>query len=304
MMGDQQLPEQTDPGNTVLQRLQEAMTRRFGETNDFDPEYDAGMRGLAGQVPTLQAGFQRSRQRLGEDFTLTAEQLDKQNEQNRQRHLNAMADRGLGYSGANLVGQERIGEQFQKSVQGAHTAYTRGLDDMSTSEAEAFRNIQQRQTELEGGAAERGRVRDERRRWEQEQARLEQERMTREAEQARVAQEEAARQQQLYEEQLRQLEQNALAQSQPMPTATGTMSSGTSGGSAPRINTDTNVSVNFMEYNLRDPNEVKALQRDLGLRSDGVIGPATIRALQERNAVYFDDRPINLSTRYPTSPHA
>lgn len=293
--GDQQLPQQSDPAAPVLTNLQGALGRRFGETQDFDSEYDSTIRNLLGEVPTVQAGFQRNRQRLGEDFTLTAEQLAQQDEQNRSRHLNAMADRGLGFSGANLVGQGRIAEGFQKSVQGANTAYTRGLDDLSTSEADAFRRIQERASASEAVAAERGRVRDETRKWQQEQSRLEQERLAREEQQQAAALAEQQRQNELMQQQLAQLEQSALASSQPMPTATGTYASAPSGGSS--FNTDTNVSVDFREYNLRDPNEVKLLQSSLGLRPDGIMGPQTIAALQQRNAVYFNDRPIDTGTR-------
>lgn len=297
--GDQQLPQQTDPSAKVMTSLQQAIGRRFGEGQEFDAEYDSSLRGLMGEVPTLQAGFQKNRQRLGEDFTQTAEGLDKQNTQNRDRHLNSMADRGLGFSGANLVGQERVQEGFQKGVQGASQAYGRALDDVSGSEADAFRRVQERSSNVEASAGERARVRDEKRKWEQEQMRMEQERMAREQQQAEAQLAEQQRQYAL-------LEQQALAASQPMPTATGSYSAGTSGGGggggrvpAPRFNTDTNVSVNFKEYNLRDPTEIKQLQSDLGLRADGIMGPQTITALQRQNAQYFNDRPIDFNTRLP-----
>ncbi len=299
--GDQMTPQQNDPSAPVLQGLQGALGRRFGETQDFDSQYDSELRGLMGQVPLLQGQYEQNRQRMGDDFTQTAEGLDKQNEQNRSRHLNAMADRGLGFSGANLVGQERIGEQFQEGVQGANKAYSRGLEDLSTSEADAFRRIQERASQVEGTAAERGRVRDETRRWQAEQQRMETERLGREQEQQAALLAEEQRQSEAYQQQLVALEQSALASSQPMPTATGSYA-----GAAPaptsNFNTDTNVSVNYMEYNLRDPNEVKALQTQLGLRPDGIVGPQTITALQQQNAQYFNDRPIDLKSRMGGSP--
>lgn len=296
-MGDQALPQQNDPAQGVLSNLQGALGRRFGETQDFDAEYDAAMRGMIGEVPGLQASYEKNRQRLGEDFTLTAEQLDRQNEQNRSRHLNEMANRGLGYAGANLVGQERIGEQFQRSVQGAGQAYTRGLDDLSTSEADAYRRIQERASATEATAAERARVRDETRKWQQEQQRLEQDRLAREQQQQEAALAEQQRQNELMNQQLSALEQQALAASQPMPTANGTYASPAAANPATSFNTDTNVSVWQREYNLRDPNEVKELQYSLGLRPDGIVGPQTIAALQGENAVYFNDRPIDPSER-------
>ena len=299
--GDQQLPQQNDPSAGVMANLQGALGRRFGETQDFDAQYDSELRGMLGQIPGLQGQYAQQRQRADEDFTRSAEQLDKQNEKNRSQHLNAMADRGLGFSGANLVGQERIGEQFQEGVQGASKAYARGLEDLSTSEADAFRRIQERASSVEGAAAERGRVKDETRKWQAEQSRMETERLAREQQQqeAQLAQE--RQQAEAYQQQLLALEQSSLAASQPMPTASGGYAKPAPAPTS-NFNTDTNVSVNYMEYNLRDPNEVKALQTQLGLRPDGIVGPQTISALQQRNAQYFNDRPIDLKTRMGGSP--
>ncbi len=76
-------------------------------------------------------------------------------------------------------------------------------------------------------------------------------------------------------------------------------SAGAYGGSAsraaaaPGFDMNRNVSVDFMEYNLRDPNEIRALQTQLGVAADGKIGPKTQAALQAKKAVYFNDRPIN-----------
>lgn len=293
--GDQQLPEQVSSGNNVLSDLQGALGRRFGETQDYDSGYDAELRGMIGQVPQLQSQYEQRRQRMGEDFTQTADSLAQQNDQARSRHLAAMADRGMGFSGANLVGQERIGEAFQKSVQGANQSYTRGLADTSTDEADAYQRIKERQASVESAAADRARVRDETRKWQAQQAEMEKQRLAQEAtlaDQQRQQQEQEAA---AYQQQLQQLEAQSLASSQPMPTATGSMAPAAS--SAPSINTDTNVSVNFHEYNLRDPNEVRVLQSQLGLRPDGIIGPETIAALQTQRAVYFNDRPIDRRSR-------
>jgi murein L,D-transpeptidase YcbB/YkuD len=295
--GDQQLPQQNNQANEVLSNLQGALGRRFGETQDFDKDYDTGMRGLLGEVPTLQSQFEQSRQRLGEDFTQTADQLDKQNTQNRERHLNAMADRGLGYSGANLVGQERIGEQFQKSVQGANQAYARGQSDMSTSEADAFRRIQQRAAEIESGATGRATARDETRKWQQQQEQMAQQAAAREQQQLEQQQSQAAAQQQQVDQQLRALEQQSLASSQPMPTGNGSYSPAAQSPIASPINTNSNISMWNREYNLRDPNEIKQMQFDLGLRPDGIIGPQTAAAIQAQNPTYFDDRPIDPGER-------
>lgn len=296
-LGDQQLPQQNNQANEVLTGLQGALGRRFGETQEFDPGYDAGLRGLLGEVPTLQSQYEQNRQRLGEDFTMTAEQLDRQNTQNRERHLNAMADRGLGYSGANLVGQERIGEQFQRSVQGANQAYARGQSDLSTSEADAYRRIQQRAAEIESGATGRATARDEARRWQQQQEEMARQAAEREQQLAQQQLEQQQAEQQQIQQQLAALEQQSLASSQPMPTATGSYSPAAPSPSASPINTNSNISMWNREYNLRDPNEIKQMQFDLGLRPDGIIGPQTIAAIQAQNPVYFDDRPIDPAER-------
>lgn len=300
--GDQQLPQATNSSSDVLSGLQGALGRKFGELQDFDPTYDASLRGLIGEVPTLQSQFEQNRQRLGEDFTRTAETLDRQNDQNRERHLNAMADRGLGYSGANLLGQERIGEQFQRSVQGANTAFARGQSDLSTTEADAYRRIQQRQAEAEAAAAGRATARDETRKWQKQQEEMAQAAAAREqaAQEAALQQQQA--QQAAVDAQLAQLERQSLAASQPMPTATGTYSPPATGGGGAAaetspINMDSNISMWNREYNLRDPNEVKQMQFDLGLRPDGIMGPQTIAAVQAQNPVYFDDRPIDPAER-------
>jgi hypothetical protein len=299
--GDQQLPQATDASTDVLSGLQGALGRRFGELQDYDPTYGSTVQGLIGEVPTLQSQYEQSRQRLGEDFTHTAETLDQQNQQNRERHLNAMADRGLGYSGANLVGQERIGKQFQESVQGANTAYARGQSDLSTTEADAYKRIQQRQAEAEAAATGRATARDETRKWQQQQEEMATAAAAREQQAQEAALQQQQAQQAAMDAQLAEVERQSLAASQPMPTATGTYAPPASGGgvapAASPINTNSNVSFNYQEYNLRDPNEVKQLQYDLGLRPDGIMGPQTQAALQAMNPVYFDDRPIDPSTR-------
>ncbi len=302
--------DQQDPSAGVTANLQGAMGRRFGQNQDFDPTYDAGLRSLMGQVPQLQSNYESQRQRAGEDFTTAADQLAKTNDDQNTHHLQNMADNGLGYSGANLIGQERIGTAFQKGVQGAGTAYTRGLENLSSSEAAAYKNIESRRTDLEGAAAERARVRDETAAWQKQQLAMETQRQQQEQKNQETALAAQQAQQAQFDQQLKAMEAQALVQSQPMATPTGSYSSGGSYGgggggggggapaaSAPAIDTNSNISVNYEEYNLRDPNEVKQLQYSLGLRPDGIVGPATAAALQQQNAVSFDDRPINTQSR-------
>lgn len=295
--GDQALPQQTDDTAATTSALQGALARRFGTGQEFDQQYNADVTGLLGQVPGIQSNYDTQRNQLGEDFTKTADQLDKANTRNREMHLNAMADRGLGYSGANLLGQERIGEQFQQGVQGANTALARNLSGLSADEANALRAIQARQATAEGAAAERARVRDETAAWQRQQEQLAQQQLAQQQQAADQANQQAAAQQAAYQQQLAELERQALASSQPMPTATGTYAPPATGGAAPARNTDSNVSFNTQEYNLRDPNEVKQLQYDLGLRPDGIMGPQTWGALDAQNAVYFNDRPIDPTSR-------
>lgn len=289
-----------DSGNAVLSDLQGALGRRFGQQYgaDFDPEYDAGVRGLLSQVPQHQAQFQNRRQRMGEDFYRSAEDLDRMNTRTGEQHEIKMADQGMLRSGANLVGQERLGEQFQRGVQGLTQARQRGLTDLAGEESGVYQRIRGRQSELEASGTERARVREERRRWEEEQRRMEEDRMRREEDMRNQELQARQQEQASAEARLRQVEAAALAGSQPYPTSTGGYARPAGGGGgAPALNNNTNVSVDSYEYNLRDPNEVRELQQYLGLSVDGVYGPATQQALEQNRAAFFDDRPINRQTR-------
>lgn len=293
-----QVPSYQQSGLALTNDLTAAAGRRFGQQygSEFDPTYDASVRGMLGEIPQLQAGFDLQRQRLGEDFGRSMRDLDTQNTRANKAHLINMADRGIGRSGANLVGQERLGEQFQRGIESAVSGRQAGLESLEQNAASAFQRIRSRLSEAEAAGTERSRVREEARRFQEEQQRLEQERALREEQAQREAEQRAQA----------QMDQMAsmLASSQPVPTDTGSLVTGGGGGggvasdsSAPAMNTDTNVSVNFQEYNLRDPREVKALQMYLGLPADGIIGPQTVKALQDLNAVYFNDRPIDPETR-------
>lgn len=297
-----QSPQYQQSGQQLVKDLSGAAGRRFGQQYgaEFDPTYDASVRGLMGEVPNLQAGFDLQRQRLGEDFGQSMRDLDTQNTRANKAHLVNMADRGIGRSGATLVGQERLGEQFQRGIESAVRGRTSGLESIEQNAATAYQNVRNRLSQAEAQGTERARVREEARRFQEEQVRLEQERALREEQLAREAQ----------ERQRQQMDQMAemLAASQPVPDATGALvaGGGGSGGaagalSAPAIDTNTNVSVNWNEYNLRDPNEVKELQYFLGLPVDGIVGPQTIGALRDLNAVYFDDRPIDPTSRVRAS---
>ncbi|MGH9982413.1 MAG: peptidoglycan-binding domain-containing protein [Nitrososphaeraceae archaeon] len=291
-------PQYQASGTQLVSDLSGAAGRRFGGQygSEFDPTYDADVRGLLGSVPQMQAGFDLQRQRLGEDFGQSMRDLDTQNTRASKQHLVNMADRGIGRSGANLIGQERIGEQFQRGIESAVRGRESGLESLEQGAASAFQGIRSKLSQAEAAGTERARVREETRRFQEQQQLMETERARREEEAARAAEQRAQQQQ----DQFAQI----LADSQPVPTATGALVAGGGGSrgggtasSTPVINTDSNVSVNFQEYNLRDPREVKELQSYLGLQPDGVIGPQTIQALQDLNAVYFNDRPIDPESR-------
>lgn len=220
--GYYETPQQSSNSGQTMSALQAAAARRFGQSGEFDQEYDAGVRGLMGQVPTLEANFRNNRQRMDEDFTLGAEREDRDNTQNQDRHVNTMADRGLSSSGANLVGQGRIAEGFQRNVQGLVTNRSRGMNDLTGAQNAAYRNIEGKAGELQGQAAGRATARDQQRAWEQEQQRMQ-------MEQARQQQEMAQQQLQMQQQAMasaeaaqRRMEEQLRAQSQPVASSTGT----------------------------------------------------------------------------------
>lgn len=299
--GDEPLTGNQDSGNEITRGLQGALGRRFGQQYgaEFDPEYDAGIRGLLGQVPQYQAQFANRRQRVGEDFFRSAEDLDRQNTRANEQHLVAMADRGMGRSGANILGMERLGEAFQRGVQGLGQARQRSLTDLAGEEAGVYQRIRQRQSELEAAGTERARVREERRRWEEEQRRMEEERLRRE-EQMRQQELQARQQEQAAAEaRLRQVEAAALAASQPIPMPTGGYAPGGGGGGGGRggrgeaAPDHTVATYNYREYDLNNPDSVRNLQRMIGVPADGVYGPVTDRRLRELRGFTFGGRAAN-----------
>lgn len=192
-------PQQSSNAGASMSSLQQAIARRFGQSKDFDAEYESGIRGLMSQVPDLEAQFQNTRTRLDEDFALGAEQLDRDKKTADVSHLNRMANNGMGYSGANLVGQGRIGEAFQRGVQGLATGRSRALSDMTGAQNAAYRQLESRAGELQGQAANRASARDQAQAWQNEQIRMQQEQ---------------AKAQQEYAERSLQMQQNIQAQNE------------------------------------------------------------------------------------------
>lgn len=214
-------PTQTSSAGGVMSTLQSAAARRFGQSGEFDEEYDAGIRGLMGQVPDLEAGYQNGLQRLDEDFTLGAEDLGRQKQTADSQHVNVMANNGIGRSGANLIGQGRIAEGYQRGMQSLTTGRSRSMDDMTSAQNAAYRQLTSRAGELQGGAAKNATARDERRAFEMERIRLEQDT-------AKAQQEYAERglsmQQQIAEQNeaaRQQAEQRLREMMQPKVTPTG-----------------------------------------------------------------------------------
>ncbi len=232
--GYYETPQQRSSAGDVMSMLQQAASRRFGQSGQADPEYDEEIRGLMSQIPDLEAGYQNAQQRVDEDFTLGAEELDREKTLADGRHVNTMANNGIGYSGANLIGQGRIAEGFQRGVQGLATNRSRTLSDLSGAQNAAYRQLTSRAGSAQGQAANRATEQDERRAWEMEQVRMEQE-------SAKAQQEYAERglamQQQIMEQNeaaRRRMEQQLTAMSQPQPTATGAYRMPTPAAPAPQ----------------------------------------------------------------------
>lgn len=214
-------PNQASNSGQTMSALQAAAARRFGQSGEFDQEYNAGVRGLMGQIPDLEARYQNNRNRMDEDFTLGAERENRDNDLNNDRHTNTMADRGLGHSGANLVGQGRIAEGFQRNVQGLVSNRARGMSDLTGAQNSAYRNIEARAGELQGQAAGRANVRDQQRAWEAEQQRMQ---MEQAAQQQKMAEQQLQMQQAAIaqaEASQRRMEQQMLQQAQPRASSTG-----------------------------------------------------------------------------------
>lgn len=213
--------QQNSAAGDTMSNLQSAIGRRFGQRSEFDSEYDSALRGLMGQIPTIEGAYQKNVQRTDEDFTTSAEDLFNQKGLADSRHLNIMANNGMGFSGANLVGQQRLGEQFQQGVQGLTRNRTRTLEDLNDTTTGAYQDITSRSNTLQAGAAGRATARDEERAWQAEQVRMEQERAQHEQEMADRQLQQSQIIFQQNQEALAQLRQQMVQMSQPRPSPTG-----------------------------------------------------------------------------------
>lgn len=210
-------------GGSTVNDLNSAIQRRFGQDNSFDPTYDSGLRGLLGEIPIDQRNYEQSQQRTNEDFMTTAQKLAQGNDRAVSGIENTMANNGMGYSGAHLVAQQRQGQDFQNSVFSANQARARGLSDATQRMADAYQTIRSRESDLQAGATERARVRDEAAAWAKQQQQLELQRQQQEQANAQTAMQQQQQQAAANEAALKQLEAQSLAMSQPVPAPTGQM---------------------------------------------------------------------------------
>lgn len=208
-------PQQSSNAGQTVASLQAAAAQRFGNGGQFDSQYDQGIRGLLGEVPGLEANYQNQQGRLDENFSLGADKMARDDVVNQEHNTNQMADHGLGYSGANLVGQGRIQEGFQRGIQGLVTNRARGLSDLTGAQNAAYRQIESRAGDLQGQAAGRATARDEQKAWQDEQIRMQTEQAKLQQDQANAALAFQQQAQAANEAAQRRMEQQLTMQSQP-----------------------------------------------------------------------------------------
>lgn len=280
-------------GNSTEGDLNTALQRRFGQGANFDQQFDSGVRGLMGEIPGIQNQYEQGTQRANEDFTTAAQRIGQQNDLASGRQQNQMADQGLGYSGANLLGQQRLGEALQQNVFGANQSRNRGIGDLTSRLQGQLQGITGREQALEGQATERATVADQTRAWEAEQQAMQQQalKMQQDNAAAQMQQQQAAAAQQ--QQALAQLEAQARQSVQPVAGPTGGLSYGGGGGAPAPQAPAAPQTIQFKmgggadtTYNLTNPADVKNLQENLlnaGYNPgtiDGQMGPATIAALK------------------------
>lgn len=276
----------------LLKKLNGATAQTDG---NFDQQYDAGVRGLIGQTTQEAADLPMEDTRAQEGYNQSSEGIGRQNKQALSNNAVGMADRGLSFSGINLGQQGAIAENTQRSLQGASDVLAQKRQDITRRGQKFEGDVTSKLSNFQGQRAAKAAEIEQQKAWQDTQTRLADEQSRREMEMQQRQMEQSQRQADALQQQ--------IARSQPVASASGSYSPGSTGGSggaAPgsaAYDTNTNVSVDYREYNLRDPYEVKELQAYLGLKPDGVYGATTDAALKNKNAVMFNDRPIDKMTR-------
>lgn len=287
----------------LLKRLNGAVAQTDG---NFDSQYDSGIRGLMGQTMQEAADLPMEDTRAQEGYNQNSETLGRQNKTALTNNAVNMADRGLAFSGINLGQQGAIAENTQRGMQGLSDSLAQKRQDITRRGQKFEGDVTNRLADFQGQRAAKAAEREQQKAWQDTQTRLADEQSQRSMDMQRQQMEQSQRQADALQQQ--------IAAAQPVASDTGSYASSGGGGggggggssysggggrvSAPAsYDTNTNVSVDFREYNLRDPYEVKELQTYLGLKPDGKYGAATDNALKQKNAVMFNDRPIDKMTR-------
>lgn len=222
-------------GDSTVNDLNTALQRRFGQSSNYDSTFDSGVRGLMGEVPGIQNQYEQGTQRQNEDFMTNAQRIGQQSDLANGRQQNAMADQGMGYSGANLLGQQRLGEALQQNVFGANQSRNRGISDLTGRLQGQLQGISSREQALEGQATERATVADQTQAWQAQQQAMEQQALKAQQDQAaaQLQQEQQAAEQQ--QAALAALEAQARQSVQPIPGPTGALSGGGGAPQAPPV---------------------------------------------------------------------
>lgn len=222
-------PDLSQLGDSTLTDLSGALNRRFGQGQNYDPTEQAGIQSLIDSIPGVQNTYQEGQDQTNEDFMTAAQQLDKQNTLAMSQQQNNMADQGLGYSGANVLGQQRLGQAYQQQVFGANQSRARTLSGLTDQEVAAYQAIQDRSASLQGDAASRANVQDQANAWAAAQQQMEQQAQQQQQQEAAASLAQQQAQQQAEQQQIAAMEAQALAASQPVPDSGGSITPASTG---------------------------------------------------------------------------
>lgn len=263
------VPQAPSSSNEIVRGLANQVTRSIqpGTSSFFDPRYEATVNSINQQKALWGSGQERSKQRIGEDYTTNVGEAGEINTRNQSSLQNKLANQGIGWSGVNVSEQGRLGEAYQKVLGQLTQGKTRGLEDLEFANTLKQTEFQNAMSAAELDKAERQSA------YEKEQAMA--------AAQAKAAKD-AADANRLW---MDELTKKITSLAQPVPAPTGKMSLPPAQPKA--IVQKAIAAVPPPTPPAMDKETVRETQYYLnriggyGLSEDGMLGPKTTKALIE-----------------------